>query len=48
MPSKSPFTMEIRRRVWWTLFAFVSGVKLIRGRPAVLLVGVNVHPGQRG
>lgn len=47
-PSKSPFTMEIPRRVWWMLFAFVSGMQLIRDRPAVLLVGVNVHPGQRG
>ena len=43
MPSTSPFTMEIRRRVWWTLFVFVSGVQLILGRPAVSLVGVNVH-----
>ncbi|GAT24613.1 Zn(II)2Cys6 transcription factor [Aspergillus luchuensis] len=43
MPSTSPFTMEIRRRVWWTLFIFVSGVQLTLGRPAVSLVGVNVH-----
>lgn len=43
MPSTSPFTMEIRRRVWWTLFIFVSGVQLILGRPAVSLVGVNVR-----
>ncbi|PYH88242.1 hypothetical protein BO71DRAFT_488915 [Aspergillus ellipticus CBS 707.79] len=43
MPSTSPFTMEIRRRVWWTLFVFVSGVQLILGRPAVSLVGVNVR-----
>ena len=43
MPSTSPFTMEIRRRVWWTLFVFVSGVQLILGRPAVSLVGVTVH-----
>ena len=41
-PSTSPFTMEIRRRVWWTLFIFVSAVQLILGRPAVSLVGVNV------
>ena len=43
MPSTSPFTMEIRRRVWWTLFVYVSGVQLILGRPAVSLVGVNVR-----
>ncbi|XHG01952.1 hypothetical protein AWENTII_005318 [Aspergillus wentii] len=43
MPSTSPFTMEIRRRVWWTLFVFVSGMQLILGRPAVSLVGVNVR-----
>ncbi|KAL3480037.1 fungal-specific transcription factor domain-containing protein [Aspergillus californicus] len=43
MPSTSPFTMEVRRRVWWTLFIFVSGVQLILGRPAVSLVGVNVR-----
>ncbi|KAL4963225.1 putative C6 transcription factor [Aspergillus stella-maris] len=42
-PSTSPFTMEIRRRVWWTLFIFVSAVQLILGRPAVSLVGVNVR-----
>ncbi|KAL4809138.1 fungal-specific transcription factor domain-containing protein [Aspergillus unguis] len=42
-PSTSPFTMEVRRRVWWTLFIFVSGVQLILGRPAVSLVGVNVR-----
>lgn len=43
MPSTSPFTMEIRRRVWWTLFVFVSGAQLTLGRPAVSLVGVNIH-----
>lgn len=43
MPSTLPFTMEIRRRVWWTLFVFVSGVQLTLGRPAVSLVGVNVR-----
>ncbi|KKK24896.1 hypothetical protein ARAM_000130 [Aspergillus rambellii] len=42
-PSTSPFTMEVRRRVWWTLFIFVSGVQLTLGRPAVSLVGVNVR-----
>lgn len=39
----SPFTMELRRRVWWTLFIFVSGAQLTLGRPAVSLVGVNVR-----
>ncbi|KAL4888341.1 fungal-specific transcription factor domain-containing protein [Aspergillus ambiguus] len=43
MPSTSPFTMEIRRRVWWTLFVFVSGSQLTLGRPAVSLVGVNIR-----
>ncbi|KAH8434472.1 fungal specific transcription factor domain-containing protein [Aspergillus melleus] len=43
MPSTSPFTMEIRRRVWWTLFVFVSGAQLTLGRPAVSLVGVNIR-----
>jgi transcriptional regulatory protein GAL4 len=43
MPSTSPFTMEIRRRVWWTLFIFVSGIQLTLGRPAVSLVGISVR-----
>lgn len=43
LQSSSPFTMEIRRRVWWTLFIFVSGAQLTLGRPPVSLVGVNVH-----
>jgi hypothetical protein len=43
LPSSSPFTMEIRRRVWWTLFIFVSGAQLTLGRPPVSLVGVNVR-----
>lgn len=43
MPSTTPFTMELRRRVWWTLFIFVSGAQLTLGRPAVSLVGVNVQ-----
>lgn len=42
-PTTSPFTMETRRRVWWTLFVFVSGAQLALGRPAVSLVGVNVQ-----
>ena len=43
MPSTSPFTMEIRRRTWWTLFVFISGAQLALGRPAASLVGVNVQ-----
>ena len=39
----SLFTMETRRRVWWTLFVFVSGAQLALGRPAASLVGVNVQ-----
>ena len=42
LPHSSPFTMEIRRRVWWVLFVFVSGAQLTLGRPPVSLVGVNV------
>ncbi|KAJ4355486.1 uncharacterized protein N0V89_003502 [Didymosphaeria variabile] len=42
-PHSSPFTMEIRRRVWWVLFIFVSGAQLTLGRPPVSLVGVNVR-----
>lgn len=42
-PTTSPFTMETRRRVWWTLFVFVSGAQLALGRPAASLVGVNVQ-----
>ncbi|KAL5592663.1 hypothetical protein FOBRF1_013689 [Fusarium oxysporum] len=44
LPSSSPFTMEIRRRAWWTLFVFVSGAQLTLGRPPASLVGVNVRP----
>lgn len=43
LPHSSPFTMEIRRRVWWVLFIFVSGAQLTLGRPPVSLVGVNVR-----
>ncbi|KAH7012682.1 uncharacterized protein B0I36DRAFT_355159 [Microdochium trichocladiopsis] len=31
LPSSGPFTMEIRRRVWWTLFVFVPGAQLTLG-----------------
>lgn len=44
LPSSSPFTMEIRRRAWWTLFVFVSGAQLTLGRPPASLVGVNIRP----
>ncbi|OAA68572.1 Transcription factor [Niveomyces insectorum RCEF 264] len=43
MPSTSPFTMEIRRRTWWTLFVFISGAQLALGRPAASLAGVSVQ-----
>lgn len=43
LPSSTPFTMELRRRAWWTLFIFVSGAQLTLGRPPVSLVGVNVR-----
>lgn len=39
----SPFTMETRRRTWWTLFLFVSGAQLTLGRPPASLVGVNLR-----
>lgn len=35
MPNTSPFIMEIRRRVWWTLYTFVSSSQLTLGRPPV-------------
>ncbi|XBQ86933.1 hypothetical protein V6000_002622 [Aspergillus fumigatus] len=44
MPNTSPFIMEIRRRVWWTLYTFVSSSQLTLGRPPVSLVGVNIRP----
>ncbi|CAG9997136.1 unnamed protein product [Clonostachys byssicola] len=44
LPSSSLFTMEIRRRVWWAIFVFVSGAQLTLGRPPASLVGVNVRP----
>jgi transcriptional regulatory protein GAL4 len=43
-PSTSAYTMEIRRRAWWTLFVFVSGHQLTFGRPPASLVGINLRP----
>lgn len=40
--SITPFTMEIRRRVWWTLFILDSGARLTFGRSSILLAGGNV------
>lgn len=43
--STTPFTMELRRRAWWTLFVFVSAAQLTVGRPPASLIGVNLnHP----
>ncbi|KAK7407822.1 hypothetical protein QQX98_009993 [Neonectria punicea] len=41
--SMSASAMEIRRRVWWTLFIFDSGARLTFGRPSISLAGVNVR-----
>ncbi|KAJ3503822.1 hypothetical protein NM208_g16438 [Fusarium decemcellulare] len=41
--SISTFTMEIRRRAWWTLFVFDSGARLTFGRPSIALLGTNVR-----
>ncbi|KAF4980055.1 hypothetical protein FDECE_17952 [Fusarium decemcellulare] len=41
--SISTFTMEIRRRAWWTLFIFDSGARLTFGRPSIALLGTNVR-----
>ncbi|KAJ6086252.1 hypothetical protein N7486_010533 [Penicillium sp. IBT 16267x] len=41
--SISPFEMEIRRRVWWTIYIFDSGARLTFGRPTLSLGGVNVQ-----
>ncbi|KAI1359312.1 fungal-specific transcription factor domain-containing protein [Xylaria arbuscula] len=38
------FDMELRRRVWWTLYIFDTGARLTLGRPSMLLYGVNVKP----
>ncbi|KAH7162013.1 fungal-specific transcription factor domain-containing protein [Dactylonectria estremocensis] len=40
--SISPFAMELRRRVWWTLFIFDSGARLTFGRSSMQLFGGNI------
>lgn len=35
--------MEIRRRVWWTLFIFDSAFRLTFGRPTLSLGGINTR-----
>ena len=42
--SFTPFIMEMRRRVWWTLYIFDSGARLTFGRPSMELNGVNIRP----
>lgn len=42
-PSITPFTMELRRRVWWTLFIFDSGARLTFGRPTLTLGGITTQ-----
>jgi transcriptional regulatory protein GAL4 len=42
-PAVSTFTMEIRRRVWWTLFIFDSAFRLTFGRPTLSLGGINTQ-----
>lgn len=41
--STTAYTMEQRRRTWWTLFIFVSGAQLTLGRPPASLVGINLR-----
>lgn len=42
--ASSAFTMEIRRRVWWTLHIFDTGARLTFGRPTMELHGTNIKP----
>lgn len=42
-PAVNTFTMEIRRRVWWTLFIFDSAFRLTFGRPTLSLGGINTQ-----
>jgi transcriptional regulatory protein GAL4 len=40
-PAVTAFSMEIRRRVWWTLFIVDSGMRLTFGRPTLSLGGIS-------
>lgn len=42
-PAVSTFTMEIRRRVWWTMFILDSGFRLTFGRPTLSHGGMNTR-----
>lgn len=42
-PAVSVFDMEIRRRVWWTIFIFDSGARVTFGRPTLSLGGINTQ-----
>jgi transcriptional regulatory protein GAL4 len=42
--ASSAFTMEVRRRVWWTLYIFDTGARLTFGRPTMELHGTNIKP----
>lgn len=39
----TPFAMEVRRRIWWCLYVFVSGAQPTLGRPPASLIGVNLR-----
>lgn len=41
-PSINAHAMEIRRRVWWTLFIFDSGARVTFGRPTLTMGGINI------
>ncbi|PSK53756.1 Cutinase transcription factor 1 alpha [Elsinoe australis] len=41
--SISPRDMEIRRRVWWTLYIFDSGARVTFGRATITINGVTVR-----
>lgn len=40
----TPFSMELRRRTWWSLYVSISAAQLTIGRPPASLIGVNVRP----
>lgn len=42
-PAVSIFTMELRRRVWWTMFILDSGFRLTFGRPTLSHGGMNTR-----